>query len=80
MAETTTIRIDRDTHARLVEISAASGASMVDTVREAVEALRRQRFARTVAGQVEVVRSDHTAWNDYLAEAESTSVRDGLPR
>lgn len=80
MVDTTTIRVDRDTHARLVEISAASGASMVDTVREAVEALRRQRFARTVAGQVETLRSDPTAWSDYLAEAESTSVRDGLPR
>lgn len=46
---TTTIRVDADAHARLVEMSRATGASPIDTVSDAAEALRRQRFARQVA-------------------------------
>ena len=75
---TTTIRIDTDTHARLVELSDAAGASLIDTVRDAVEALRRQRFARRVTAEIAELRSDSEAWASYLAEAESTSVVDGL--
>lgn len=75
---TTTVRIDADTHARLVELSDAAGASLIDTVRDAVEALRRQRFARRAAAEMAELRSDPQAWESYLAEAESTSVTDGL--
>ena len=75
---TTTIRIDTDTHARLVELSEAAGASLIDTVRDAVEELRRQRFARRVTAEIAGLRSDPEAWASYLAEVESTSVTDGL--
>ncbi len=75
---TTTIRIDTDTHVRLVELSDAAGASLIDTVRDAVEALRRQRFGRRVAAEIAELRSDPAAWASYLAEAGSTSVTDGL--
>ena len=75
---TTTIRIDTDTHARLVELSDAAGASLIDTVRDAAEALRRQRFARRVAAEIAELRRDPEAWASYLTEAESTSVPDGL--
>ncbi len=75
---TTTIRIDTDTHAHLVELSAAADASLIDTVREAVEALRRQRFAGQVASQLAELHSDPAAWKAYLAEAEETSVTDGI--
>ena len=74
---TTTIRIDTDTHARLVELSDAAGASLIDTVRDAVEALRRQRFARRVTAEIAELRSDLEAWQAYLG-AESNSVADGL--
>ena len=67
---TTTIRIDTDTHARLV--------SLIDTVRDAVEALRRQRFARRVTAEIAELRSDPEAWASYLADAETTSVTDGV--
>lgn len=77
---TTTIRVDRDTHARLLELSRASGASLVDTVREAAEALRRNRFADEVSGQLEELRQDPAAWDSYLAEADTTSVNDGIRR
>ncbi|MBU1495167.1 MAG: hypothetical protein KJ956_14515 [Actinobacteria bacterium] len=75
---TTTIRIDTDTHARLVELSEAEGASLIETVRDAAEALRRQRFACRVAGELTELRSDPATWASYLAEAEGTSVTDGL--
>ncbi|MGF1595552.1 MAG: toxin-antitoxin system protein [Acidimicrobiales bacterium] len=75
---TTTIRIDTDTHARLVALSRATGASLIETVRDATEALRRQRFAHQVAAELAELRADPEAWQAYLAEAEETSVPDGV--
>ncbi|HXV71574.1 MAG TPA: hypothetical protein VEB69_09250 [Acidimicrobiia bacterium] len=77
---TTTIRVDKDTHERLQELSKASGRSLIDTVRDATEALGRQRFAHQVAGELAALQTDEDAWNAYLAEAESTSVADGINR
>ena len=76
--DTTTIRVDADTHARLQELSRASGQTLIDTVRDAAEALRRQRFAGKVADEMAELQSDPAAWQAYLAEAEATSVADGL--
>jgi hypothetical protein len=75
---TTTIRVGTDTHARLLELSRATGASLIETVRDAAEALRRQRFAKQVAAELTELRSDPEAWKAYLAEADSTSVSDGV--
>lgn len=75
---TTTIRVDSETHSQLVELSRSSGATLIDTVRDAAEALRRQRFAQTVALELAELRRDPEAWNAYLAEAEETSVPDGV--
>jgi len=75
---TTTIRVDTETHARLRELSRATGKSLVETVRDAVEALGRQGFAHQVAAELATLKSDATAWSAYLAEAESTSVSDGI--
>jgi hypothetical protein len=75
---TTTIRVDTDTHVRLLELAKAEGASLVETVRDAAEALRRQRFAHQVAGELADLRHDAEAWKTYLAEADSTSVTDGI--
>ena len=77
---TTTIRVDRDTHERLQELSKISGRSLIDTVRDATEALGRQRFAHQVAGELAALQSDEDGWNAYLAEAESASVADGIDR
>ena len=77
---TTTIRVDVETHAKLLQLGAASGASLMDTVRDAAEALRRQRFAHQVAGELAALRADTAAWDAYLAEAAETSVADGLGR
>ena len=75
---TTTIRVDKDTHERLQELSRESGKSLIDTIRDATEALGRQRFAHRVAAELATLRTDENAWQAYLAEAESTSVSDGI--
>lgn len=76
MSITTTIRVDTDTHARLVELSRETGSTLIETVRDAAEALRRQRFAHRVT--VELAELSPQAWKAYLTEADSTSVTDGI--
>lgn len=75
---TTTVRVDAETHARLLELGHESGSSLMDTVRDAAEALRRQRFAERVVRELDELREDGAAWSDYVAEAESTHVADGI--
>ena len=76
--DTTTIRVDKETHARLVRMSKLDGVSLRQTVRDATEALSRHRFARRVAAELAELRKDHTAWSAYLKEGEATSVADGI--
>lgn len=76
--KTTTIRVDTSTHARLLELSRDADTSLVATVRDAAEALWRQRFAREVMRQLNELRQDPEAWQEYLAEAEETCVADGI--
>ena len=75
---TTTIRVDADTHARLLEMSKENDRSLIETVRDAAEALRRQRFGQRVSQELAQLGTDPEALADYLGEAESTSVSDGL--
>lgn len=75
---TTTIRVDTDTHARLVELSEMSGSSLIETVRDAAEALRRLRFARQVVDELTELRKDTAEWEAYITESDVTSVNDGL--
>jgi hypothetical protein len=75
---TTTIRVDIETHARLLELGERRGASLLQTVRDAAEALRRQEFASQVAAELDALRADPVAWADYIDDAESSGVADGL--
>ncbi|MEN8114320.1 MAG: hypothetical protein ABFS21_08020 [Actinomycetota bacterium] len=75
---TTTIRVDKNTHVRLVELSHEADTSLIETVRDATEALHRQRFARQVTKEFDELRRDPEAWNAYVADADSTSVTDGI--
>lgn len=75
---TATIRVDRATHATLVELSSATGASLMETVRDAAEALRRQRFAQDVTRELAALRTDRSAWGAYVDDAASTAVADGF--
>ena len=76
--DTTTIRVDRDTHSRLLEMSSETGDSLTETVRQAAEALRRLRFGLRVQEEYAALCTDPEAWADYLAEAESSYVADGI--
>lgn len=51
---------------------------LMDTTPDAGEALRRSRFAHDVTEELDEIRRDTDAWDDYLADAEQTSVRDGI--
>lgn len=74
----TTIRVDLETRATLLELAAETGSTLMDTTRAAADALRRQRFAQHVSTEIDALRADQAAWADYLADAEATSVRDGI--
>lgn len=74
---TTTIRVDDETHARLQSLSKETGATIIETVREAAEALRRQRFAHRVAGEIAALRDDAAAWDRYVGQADD-AVGDGI--
>ncbi len=73
-----TIRVDTETHARLVELSESTGSSLMATVRDAAEALRRQRFADQVTSELEELRTDPAAWSSNLGQGDATSGRDGV--
>lgn len=75
---TTTIRVDAETHATLLELASADGRSLIETTRAAAAALRRQRFAEQVTAELDALRSDDSAWADYLADADSTHTTDGI--
>jgi hypothetical protein len=76
--QTTTIRVDTDTHATLLSLRSSTSSSLMDTVREAAEALRRERFAHQVVVELDALRRDPEAWAQYLAEADSTETADGV--
>lgn len=75
---TTTIRVDRETHAALLEMSSAAGRSLMETIKDATEALRRQEFADQVRSEFEAMSAeDHES---YRAEIDRYPVGDGLDR
>lgn len=76
--KTTTVRIDTETHARLVELSASTGSSLTATVAAAAEALRRQMFAHQATTELDKLRAKPEDWSTYMAEADATSVTDGI--
>ena len=49
MAETTTIRISRDTHARVTRLAAERHETIDETVSKAIRALRQDAMARDLA-------------------------------
>ena len=61
MAETTTIRISRDTHARVTRLAAERHETIDETVSKALRALRQDSMARDLAAEP---TEDETAWLD----------------
>ena len=77
MVSTTTIRVDQETHRRLIAISRATNRPLIDVLRDAADALERARFATLVASQLDALRHDPEDWVRYIAHAE-LAVHDGL--
>lgn len=75
---TTTIRVDVETHQTLRRLAAVAGTTLVATIREPAEALRRQRFAQHLTAEFAALRSDPEAWDAYLSGADVNSVYDGI--
>ena len=73
----TTIRVDQETHRRLIAISRASNRPLIDVVRDAADALERARFATLVASQLDAIRQHPEDWARYTTDAE-LAIRDGI--
>lgn len=74
---TTTIRIERDVHRRLVQLSRSTGQQLMDTVRDATEALERARFAASVVSELDALRHHPDRWAAYVGDAD-LAVGDGI--
>lgn len=78
MIMSTTIRVDAATHRRLQDLSRRLHLPLIDTLREATNALELVQFASTVAAELEALKADPAEWAAYLADGESTTVADGI--
>jgi predicted transcriptional regulator len=61
MADTTTIRISRDTHARVTRLAAERHETIDETVSRAIRALRQDAIARDLAADL---TEDEKLWLD----------------
>lgn len=78
MTDSTTIRVDRDTHQRLLAFSQHQGLSLMEILRRATDALDREFFVGEARAQIEKLKADPQAWADYLRESSMTEVADGV--
>jgi hypothetical protein len=78
MTDSTTIRVDRDTHQRLLAFSQQQGLSLIEVLRQATDALDRELFVGEARAQIEKLKADPQAWADYLRESLLTEVSDGV--
>ena len=78
MTGSTTIRVDRDTHQRLLVFSQQQGLSLMEVLRRATDALDRELFVGEDRAQIEKLKTDPQAWADYLRESSLTEVADGV--
>ena len=78
MTDSTTIRVDRNTHQRLLAISQQQGQSLMDILRRATDAIDRELFVGQARAQIEKLKADPQAWADYLRDSSLTEVSDGV--
>lgn len=76
----TTIRVSRDTRARLAKLAEQAGTPMTAIVDQAVDRLERHRFFEELNRQVAALRADPVAWAEYEAERAEWdgTLMDGL--
>jgi predicted transcriptional regulator len=64
MSQTTTIRISRDTHARVTRLAAERHETIDETVSRAIRALRQDTMAEDLRAELS---DDEAAWLDAYA-------------
>jgi hypothetical protein len=74
---TTTIRVEKSVHERLLLIGRESDRALVDVIADATEALERARFAENVRTEMDRLRANPVAWKSYVLEF-GAAVSDGL--
>ncbi len=82
VAETTTIRVSRQTHRKLSELARSSGRSTQEVVERALELYRREQLLEATNHAYAVLRENTVAWNDLVAERGEwdATLSDGLER
>lgn len=70
MNTTTTIRVSREVHERLLRIGRDRGQQLIDVISDAADALERRRFADVLRAEMDALRSDPAAWATYTADFE----------
>jgi Ribbon-helix-helix protein, copG family. len=80
MADSTTIRIDRDVHAELKAIAEEEGLTLTDTLRKLVEQHRRDRMFNHSDRAYRRLRGDTEAWDEIETERDEIegTQADGL--
>lgn len=78
--KTTTVRVTRETQAKLRAISEESGASIQEIIDEAVEAYRRRRIHEQANESYAALRQNPERWQEYTDEFEAwdATLMDGL--
>lgn len=80
MADSTTIRVDRDVHAKLKTIAEEEGLTLTDTLRKLVEQHRRDRLFDQADRAYQRLREDSDAWKEVEKERQEIegTQADGL--
>ena len=67
----TTIRVSVEQRELLRQLSAERESTMADTLDDALEALRRDHFYSGMAEAEQALRSNPSAWQDYVAQRDA---------
>lgn len=80
MSDSTTIRIDRDVHAKLKAIAEEEQLTLTDTLRKLVEQHRRDRLFEQADRAYGQLRENEEAWSDVEDERKEIegAQADGL--
>ena len=69
-AETTTIRVDKSTHGRLMQIAEELDMTIIDLVRVMTRSFDQQRGRDAANRQLVELRKDPAAWGEFLGGNE----------
>lgn len=70
-SSTTTIRVTLTQRDRLRQLAEQRASTMADTLDDALEALRREQFYRTMADAEAALRRDPSGWAEYISERDA---------